>query len=133
MKRKLSLLWFAIFSVFVLVTCAQPASTPRQVHVNLPDDVPVLDGALDLLIDTIDLDTSVNYRFRSSDLSFVLDYYELALASAGWVPGAASDIVVDDAATLVRVNGAGDTITLNLTRNESGGSVLVDLDVERAE
>lgn len=118
--------------LLLLAACAQPAGQGGGVNLNLPDDIPVLSGAIDLAVNATGRGTLVNYQFDTTDVNVVVDYYKSALVSAGWQDGPSADIVANDSATLVRVNDAGDIITVGIVRDPATGNVDVQVDVTRA-
>ena len=92
----------------------------------------IVDSAIDLAVNATGRGTLVNYQFDTTDVNVVVDYYKSALVSAGWQDGPSADIVANDSATLVRVNDAGDIITVGIVRDPATGNVDVQVDVTRA-
>ena len=130
----------------VLAACAEipaaeaPVEVPDFVPASLgdiPADIPVSTAAADVQVGVTDTSTHVRYLADTTDVEVVVDYYQDALAAEGWESSGMEDVTVraDTAttATLVRVNDAGDTITVDVSHQDGADSTEVEVVVVRAD
>lgn len=128
-KIYLLLLLFGLVGIVAFTACANSASPNAQF--NLPRDIVIPAGAKNVAVDYTDpATTKVGYISAANSVAVVASYYQQTLAQVGWQDSGTADVITDEQATLVRVNPAGDTITVNITQN--GTEISVGLIVIRA-
>ena len=129
MKKIYLLLLFGLFGIAVFTACANSASPNAQF--NLPRDIVIPAGAKNVTVNYADPNTTqVGYISAANSVAVVASYYQQTLAQVGWQDNGTADVISDEQATLVRVNPAGDTITVNITQNDA--EIAVGLIVIRA-
>lgn len=128
-KIYLLLLLFGLLGIVASTACANSASPNAQF--NLPRDIVIPAGANHVTVSYADPNsTQVSYISAANSVAVVANYYQQTLAQVGWQDSGIADVVTDSQATLVRVNPAGDTITVNIT--QAGTEISVGLIVIRA-
>ncbi|MDX1687826.1 MAG: hypothetical protein R3248_07565 [Candidatus Promineifilaceae bacterium] len=113
-----------------------PDFVPASVG-DVPADIPVSTAAADVQIGVTDSSTHVRYLADSTDVDVLVDYYDDALAAEGWEASELEDVTVradtETTATLVRVNDAGDTITVDVAHQDGEDNTEVEVVVVRAD
>jgi len=145
MKQRI--VWITgLLLVAVLAACGEtpvaevPVEVPEFVPASLgdiPADIPVSTGAADVQVGVTERSTHVRYLSETTDVDVLVDYYQDALAEEGWESSGMEDVTVradtETTATLVRVNDAGDTITVDVAHQDGEDSAEVEVVVVRAE
>lgn len=94
----------------------------------IPEDVPVMPGAYNL--DVIRSGTQVNYTI-DGDVESVMGWYQAELEAYGWLPTRAPDSALGAIGTMSRSNEAGDSLSINMSYNQNGGFVLMQIAISR--
>ena len=94
----------------------------------VPEDVPIKPGAYNL--DVIRSGTQVNYTI-DGDIEDVMGWYQAELESYGWLPTRAPDSALGSIGTMSRSNEAGDSLSINMSYNQNGGFVLMQIALSR--
>ena len=144
MKGKPVLVLLGLVLILSLIGCfggggepEDPNSTPTAVGEapvadsqgeSVPEDVPIMPGAYDL--DVVRSGTQVNYTI-DGDIQSVMDFYAEELEALGWMPTRAPDSAIGAIGTMSRENEEGDVISLNMSYNQNGDFVLVQIAVSR--
>lgn len=141
MTRLVGALLLAALTACVETPAAEaPLEVPDFVPVSLgdiPADIPVSTAAADVQVGVTDSSTHVRYLTDTTDVEVLVGYYQDALAAEGWESSGLEDVTVradtETTATLVRVNDAGDTITVDVSHRDGEDSTEVEVVVVRAE
>ena len=132
--------------VALLMACEEmpvaeiPAEVPDFVPASvgdIPADIPVSTAAADVQVGVTESSTHVRYLADTTDVEVLVEYYQDALAAEGWESSGLEDVTVradtETTATLVRVNDAGDTITVDVSHRDGEDSTEVEVVVVRAD
>ena len=94
----------------------------------VPDDVPIIPGAYNL--DVIRSGTQVNFTV-DGDVESVMNWYQGELDTKGWLPTRAPDSAMGAIGAMSRENANGDILALNLSYNQNGGFVIIQIAISR--
>jgi hypothetical protein len=108
----------------------EEAPVVADVTGNVPEDIPVIDGAYRLVAGTSG--KNVVYQVDTS-IEEVVTFYQEELPNFAWEMAGPPDNQVATIATMLRENEAGDRLAINMQRNELGGFVRVTLTISRAD
>lgn len=138
-------LFLSLLLILFMAACAEGAAPERVIPpqfrpatlAEIPVDIPVMAAAGDLQIGVSGKSTHVRYQAPTTDVEVIVDYYDDALSDEGWQVGKLEDVVVKSetsgSATVVRVNNAGDSLTVDVWSAEGAESAGVEVIVVRAE
>ena len=109
---------------------SEVVQTPVKANVtgNVPDDVPVLEGAYRLVAGSSG--KNVVYQVDTT-IEEVVTFYQNELPNYGWEMAGPPDNQVATIATMLRENADGDRLAINMQRNELGGFVRVTVTISR--
>jgi hypothetical protein len=111
----------------------QPGPQPTQQQVvtgeaGARDDIPVMDGAREYQV--MRGGASIVYEI-DADIDTVVNFYQEQLPQYGWEMAGPPDSALASIATMLRENGSGDRMTINMQENQVGGFVKVNISVVR--
>lgn len=104
----------------------QPADTAPSDEI--PEDVPVMDAAYNLQV--IRAASQVNYQV-DGDIDAVMAFYEESLPQKGWTKVLGADSAVGAIGSMARENEAGDKLSINMSYNQNGNFVLLQIAISR--
>ena len=95
----------------------------------IPEDLPMMEGAYQ--IQAGHSGKNVSYQIDGS-VEDVLTFYQGELPKFGWELTGPPDNAIGSIGTMLRENGAGDRLTINMQANEVGGFVKLTIVISRA-
>lgn len=104
----------------------QPADSPKSNEV--PEDVPVMSGAYNLQV--IRDASQVNYQV-DGDIETAMAFYEENLPLSGWTNVIGADSAVGAIGSMSRENEAGDILSINMSYNQNGNFVILQIAISR--
>jgi hypothetical protein len=112
------------------VTEVEEAPVVADVTGNVPEDIPVIEGAYRLVAGSSG--KNVVYQVDTV-IEDVVTFYQEELPDFAWEMAGPPDNQVATIATMLRENASGDRLAINMQRNELGGFVRVTITISRAD
>jgi hypothetical protein len=109
------------------VTETEVAAAPEGPP-GVSEDVPIMEGYSNLQVATGG--TNLHYQV-DGEIADVVNFYQEQLPNYGWESAGNPDTQAGKIAALLRINGDGDRISVNMQHNELGGFVVVTITVAR--
>jgi hypothetical protein len=94
----------------------------------VPEDVPIMEGATNLQVTRGG--TNIKYQVDGV-IDDVVRFYQEQLPNFGWESAGNPDTQAGKIASMLRINEAGDRISINMQHNELGGFVVVTVTLAR--
>jgi hypothetical protein len=107
---------------------SQPVAEASPAESEVPEDVPLMDGAYDL--DVGRKGTQIAYKVDAT-IADVVTFYQEALAALGWENAGPPDSAMANIANIIRQNSNGDRLSIAMQFNPNASFTVLTITVNR--